>query len=844
MAPIARSEAMEFMESPDSAAAAAAAAYSSFSASLPALVTAPDELRRVKFLCSFGGSILPRPLDGKLRYVGGETRIVSVPRDVTYDELMGRMRELFEGAWSLKYQQPEEDLDALISVVNDDDVTNMMEEYDKLGAGGDGFTRLRIFLFSHPDHDSGASSTSAAGAQFDSSDERETERRYVDALNSLIEGKPQFSVDALGVGPGMDSRSQMASDQFLSHRGMEAGIHGQFNMHHLNIPHQASVGQRYSDTEGPRSPVYCTPGHHVLHDPREFPPSPSSRPHHPAFGESNDRISEEYMRQAPSQHPPHHPSFVESVVWLPPGGTVGEKAGFPGNLGHIHNVCEPSSVCEHCLMALRRNQLTAPESRFHDSRWKQWQAHLEHLNAEGDFAGQFSSSTCAECIRIRDPYLLNQDNIKLDHHVYANEQNDHHHFYSEVQNQERGRVLQQHQMNHLLDDPRMHYSERFPVDRNGMNFPLAHGNFYEMHSVPPNCIRDDPHYVHSAAEPANEVYHDQQATSVENHMQAPRVEENGLQYGSSPLYGADGIFQRGHVSPSIVNFSKKVQGAGPPYEASGSMLQPPHGTGHMRSPQDGSPGFSGVGMDDQIPGSWSVHASNRMNKVFPIGGPVAYEYYDDQAVKPNFHIISKENQHTFGPEGVQFKPGRADYGILRERGQVEVAPLAYVGDDMVGYPNRQPNPKFGADLSRVVVNGGKLPGISYETSQAKVSMEPDASKIPSKDEQDGNFEPKESLPVLKKGSSLNEKDSNEREELSIECSNLLPEFISSVKLIKLEDLDETKATVHANPDISPIHDLSKKELSLHISEPTVSSDPNTHINILNDIGMECCGGKF
>ncbi|CAA6662297.1 unnamed protein product [Spirodela intermedia] len=187
------------MESPDSAAAAAAAAYSSFSASLPALVTAPDELRRVKFLCSFGGSILPRPLDGKLRYVGGETRIVSVPRDVTYEELMARMRELFEGAWSLKYQQPEEDLDALISVVNDDDVTNMMEEYDKLGAGGDGFTRLRIFLFSHPDHDSGGSSTSAAGAQFDSSDERETERRrYVDALNSSIDGKHQFSVDALG----------------------------------------------------------------------------------------------------------------------------------------------------------------------------------------------------------------------------------------------------------------------------------------------------------------------------------------------------------------------------------------------------------------------------------------------------------------------------------------------------------------------------------------------------------------------------------------------------------------------------------------------------------------------
>ncbi|CAA2988529.1 Serine threonine kinase, isoform 5 [Olea europaea subsp. europaea] len=52
---------------------------------------------------------------------------------------MGRMRELFEGVTMLKYQQPDEDLDALVSVVNDDDVTNMMEEYDKLCLG-DGIT--------------------------------------------------------------------------------------------------------------------------------------------------------------------------------------------------------------------------------------------------------------------------------------------------------------------------------------------------------------------------------------------------------------------------------------------------------------------------------------------------------------------------------------------------------------------------------------------------------------------------------------------------------------------------------------------------------------------------------
>ena len=38
----------------------------------------------VKFLCSYGGKILPRYPDGKLRYVGGETRVLAVDRSVSY----------------------------------------------------------------------------------------------------------------------------------------------------------------------------------------------------------------------------------------------------------------------------------------------------------------------------------------------------------------------------------------------------------------------------------------------------------------------------------------------------------------------------------------------------------------------------------------------------------------------------------------------------------------------------------------------------------------------------------------------------------------------------------------
>lgn len=39
---------------------------------------------RLKFLCSHGGKILPRPADGHLKYVGGETRVISVPRDIPF----------------------------------------------------------------------------------------------------------------------------------------------------------------------------------------------------------------------------------------------------------------------------------------------------------------------------------------------------------------------------------------------------------------------------------------------------------------------------------------------------------------------------------------------------------------------------------------------------------------------------------------------------------------------------------------------------------------------------------------------------------------------------------------
>eukprot|EP00250_Pteridium_aquilinum_P005152 c15290_g1_i1 orf=136-2217(+) len=100
---------------------------------------------RMKFLCSHGGKILPKP-DGQLRYVGGDTRLVSFNKNITFADLNSKLEKLFGPNLCLKYQLPNEDLDTLISVTCDDDVENLVEEYDKNEAR-DGASRLRAFLF-------------------------------------------------------------------------------------------------------------------------------------------------------------------------------------------------------------------------------------------------------------------------------------------------------------------------------------------------------------------------------------------------------------------------------------------------------------------------------------------------------------------------------------------------------------------------------------------------------------------------------------------------------------------------------------------------------------------------
>ncbi|XP_027340767.1 probable serine/threonine-protein kinase DDB_G0282963 isoform X2 [Abrus precatorius] len=140
---------------------------------------------KMKVLCSFGGRILPRPSDGKLRYAGGETRIISIRRNIRFQELMQKTSSIYNEAHVIKYQLPGEDLDALVSVSSDEDLRNMMEECHDLQSGR-GSLKLRIFLFSMNDLDD---------TQFGlGSIDGDSEIEYVVAVNGMDMGSRNNSI--------------------------------------------------------------------------------------------------------------------------------------------------------------------------------------------------------------------------------------------------------------------------------------------------------------------------------------------------------------------------------------------------------------------------------------------------------------------------------------------------------------------------------------------------------------------------------------------------------------------------------------------------------------------------
>lgn len=75
---------------------------------------------------------MPRHTDGKLRYIGGHTRVLSVTRSVTFSELSVKFFEACGFSVKLKCKLPTEDLDVLVTVECDEDLKAVVAEYDRV----------------------------------------------------------------------------------------------------------------------------------------------------------------------------------------------------------------------------------------------------------------------------------------------------------------------------------------------------------------------------------------------------------------------------------------------------------------------------------------------------------------------------------------------------------------------------------------------------------------------------------------------------------------------------------------------------------------------------------------
>lgn len=760
--------------------------------------------RMAKFLCSFGGSILPRPLDGCLRYVGGETRIVMLPRDISYADLAARMRELYKDAAIIKYQQPDEDLDALVSVVNDDDVVNMMEEYDKVIATGEAFTRLRIFLFSqHLDDDA------ASVAVHYNVDERETERRYVDALNSLGDVK--------------SPSSPVSVEQLFGIGGNDSGIPDFAGLRHLNVP-RPSHSQRYGEMDSPWSPAYVSPGQYGVHDPRDFPISPSSARFQVGAEDFDERIPDDFVRQSPKyrHYEAQSPSHMDNLVWLPPGAVIQQNAGFPGNLSRSNNFLDGNSGCDHCRSPFQKGQGSVSDPIYMNPRWtRPVQQHFDQASMINDYPSHHASS-CSDYCRPGEHYVGGQD-VRLENGVYVKEQNGGHPpvFYNESHPHDRVWHAHTNQSHQRYEDPRLHHPangrviEPYIVDANSVNSAFAPNKVYEMHSASlGRSSHESPHYFHGSSELINDTYHNQQVGGSGSYVQPAGFEESpGQHYNHSSAFGADSFYQMQQNLPPIQSLRRRANSpvhTASPYDS--PHLPIPNGsinTNFVRNTGDVSPRIPGLPGYDLMPNPWTPPNGNIPYRVVGHDVPAAME--NTSAFGPRSNPTAAQYVQPFiAPESIQHQPGAPLREVHPERAYPEPMPA----DSKVAVSALP----LTDQLSRLDANTmKKLEGPDDVNSTRNVNEtiplhavnEP--STLPHHVGAVHEVDPKQEEPTehesRQKQHEAGAAALQECGDISEDRLNFLPELIASVKKAALEDAAETQiAQSDANAAVSPVPD--------------------------------------
>nr|GMD60040.1 putative mediator of RNA polymerase II transcription subunit 8 [Ipomoea batatas] len=199
---------------------------------------------KLRLMCSYGGHIVPRPHDKSLCYVGGDTRIMVVDRHTSLSDLSLRLsKTLLNGrAFLLKYQLPSEDLDSLISVTTDEDLENMIDEYDRINANSTAAraSRLRLFLFP-----SKSEAMSSIGSLIESS--TKSDDWFLNALNGATSTSTKvFSESSsvnclLGLDDDIGNGNSTGKDAEPQLDGSFSGKSGRVNNAKINVPDIQSV---------------------------------------------------------------------------------------------------------------------------------------------------------------------------------------------------------------------------------------------------------------------------------------------------------------------------------------------------------------------------------------------------------------------------------------------------------------------------------------------------------------------------------------------------------------------------------------------------------------------------
>jgi hypothetical protein len=653
----------------------------------------------------------------------------------------------------------------------------MMEEYDKLGSG-DGFTRLRIFLFSQSEQD--------GSAHFIDGDD--PERRYVDALNSLNDASELRRLQQMEFPMIGTIEDIHVADPFINPIAVENGIHSQrsgelgmsqYNLHHIPIPHQQPMGQRYNEIDAQWNPGYYSPRHHgqCHHDSRsslvDYPSSPSGTRYRVPFPEMPDkgidRVPDEYARHHVNHHSlyDNQPQYPENVVWLPTGAAHGDKSGFPGNLIHGSHALDGNNICEHCRMGFQRAQ-----------------PHLEHPNMLPPVA-----IPCPECPSSRDALAVNADG-KLQPTIYPND----------TQNHERGCGLQ-HQGSGRVSD---HYVGDVPI----INFPHGHGSIIDGHVLPSN-------HVHQQVGPelGVELFPDQTMAAIP-HLKIPPLEECSVQYGktSSP-YGVDNNYAVpcGHApgytlwrnGPTPVHIGSPHEAITPPQPVDGVI-----NTGIIRG--EGSPGFF-VGPDSQ---SLWVDSSQK----YPgHDGSAIPEYPYANASKLNPMTNGQEKQHPIILDAIH-PPQEVNAGTCLEPVQLQKTSLNMVHNNEVL--------KIDTHLTEVIsLQSISLLGEGKETKNKdnveNSNVQNLSNAVVASAECKNSFlKPASECGHVEK---LDDNDCTAHEDSKhlADQFNILPELIASVKKAALECHDEVKPTCEERVNCQ-IDNSNTKEETANEVEPVVS----------------------